>query len=463
MSCSIPFPLRWLAPAAPVLLAAGCASVDIDQALTEAGQPARDFKPGQIELARTGAQREAREKLASQLLAAPVSHDEAVQLALANSPDFQALLAEGWAQLAQARQAGRIANPVFSFERLRAPDGLEIGRLLSVGLLDVLTLPRRQAIASNQEAQARLRLSATIVEQVGLVRQAWVRAVAAQQLLAYAQQVYEAAQASADLARRMQQVGNFSALQRARQQMFEADASAQLATARHGAASAREELVRRLGLDDAQAARLVLPERLPELPAEPRPAADVQAAAIQQRLDWRLARLQLDAAGQAQGLSLLESLADVEIGARRDSVPGRAGGQSATRRGVELAVRLPLFDWGSAQRAAMDASALAAANRYEAVARSASSQLRQGYSAYRTAYEIARHHRDEIVLLRAAMSEENLRRYNGMLIGVFDLLAGTREQIAGVMAAIHAQQEFWLADASLSTALVGKPLEGLAQ
>ena len=90
--------------------------------------------------------------------------------------------------------------------------------------------------------------------------------------------------------------------------------------------------------------------------------------------------------------------------------------------------------------------------------RSASSRLRESYSAYRTTYDLARHYRDEIVPLRKTMSEENLLRYNGMLIGVFELLADSRDQIASVMAAINAQQQFWLADAGLSAALIGKPM-----
>src|SRR4029453_17687872 len=101
--------------------------------------------------------------------------------------------------------------------------------------------------------------TATVVDQVSQVRQAWTRAVAAQQTLAYAQQVNKAAEASAELARRMEQVGNFTKLQRARQHAFYADATAQLATAQHSAIAAREELVRALGLDDIQATRLALP------------------------------------------------------------------------------------------------------------------------------------------------------------------------------------------------------------
>jgi outer membrane protein TolC len=179
---------------------------------------------------------------------------------------------------------------------------------------------------------------------------------------------------------------------------------------------------------------------------------------MQQRLDVQLARQQLDVAGRAQGLSLLNSLVDVELGYRRDTVFENDTGEKAKRKGYELAIRLPIFDWGSAQRASMNAQSLAAANRYDSVARAASSQLRESYSAYSTAYDLARHYRDEIVPLRKVMAEENVLRYNGMLIGVFELLADTRDQISSVMQAINAQQQFWLADAGLSSAVIGKPI-----
>jgi len=48
-------------------------------------------------------------------------------------------------------------------------------------------------------------------------------------------------------------------------------------------------------------------------------------------------------------------------------------------------------------------------------------------------------------------------RYNGMLIGVFELLADARAQIASVNAAIDALRDFWIAQADLDMALVGKP------
>ena len=443
--------------AAASLVLAGCASINMDQAVRDTNDTTKTFTQGKLELSRTEQQGQARARLSSELLAKPLSMDDAVQLALANSPAVQTLLAQSWADMAQANQAGRIANPLFTFERTTFGSELELGRLLSFGLLDLLTLPQRQVISRGQIAQAKVQLSANVVEQVTQVRQTWVRAVAAQQTLEYANQVNRSAQASAELARRMQQVGNFTRLQRARQQSFYADSTAQLASSQHASTAAREELIRQLGLTDAQAGQLKLPERLPDLPKEPQQAAVVNANANQQRLDVQLARHQLDNAGKSQGLNLITSLVDVELGIRRDTVFDNAAGTSTPRKGYELDIRLPIFDWGTAKRDAMNAQSLAAASRYESTVRGASSQLRESYSAYRTAYDVARHYRDEIVPLRKTMAEENILRYNGMLIGVFELLADNRDQISSVTAAINAYQQFWLADAALAASMTGKP------
>ena len=309
---------------------------------------------------------------------------------------------------------------------------------MSFGLLDVLTLPARQGVASRRIEQAQLRLTSDVVDQVTRVRQAWVRAVASQQTLQYARQVFDAAEASSDLARRMQSAGNFNRLTRAREQAFYADAATRLASANHQATASREELVRLLGLSESQAQMLKLPQRLPDLPKQALEPQAVGSMATRARLDIRLAQSALDAAGRAQGLNTVTSLTDIELTARRNTTFDNAAGTRSETRGYEVGVRLPLFDWGGMQRQAWNARTLAAANQLEATMRSAGSSLRESYSAYRTAYDIARHHRDEVVPLRKVISEENQLRYNGMLIGVFELLADARDQVATVQAAIDA-------------------------
>ena len=435
----------------------GCASVSLDQNITRVNDEAGNFTGGQLALARTKDERDQRAQVAQNLLTQPLGQKEAVQLALVNSPSLQAMLAQGWADSAGAAQVGRIANPVFSFERMTAGPELELARALSFGLLDLLTLPSRYGVANRLIERSQLRLTSDVVDQVTQVRQAWVRAVVAQQSLNYAKQVYASAEAGAELAKRMQAVGNFNRITRAREQAFYADAATRLSTAQHQVISSREELVRLLGLDEGQAQALKLPERLPDLPKQPLDPQQVGSQATRARLDIRLAQATLGAAAQAQGLSMVSSFTDIELTGRRNTTFDNAEDTRSTARGWEIAVRLPIFDWGGMQRSAMNARTLAAANQLEATVRSAGSNLRESYSAYRTAYDVARHYRDEVVPLRKVISEENQLRYNGMLISTFELLADARDQVGAVAAAMDAQQQFWLADAALQASVIGRP------
>ena len=437
---------------------AGCASVDIDRAVATSNDDAADFTQGALQLARTPEQQRDREAAADALLAQPLDQNAAVRLALQNSPQLQALLAQSWADAANGAQIGRLPNPVFDFERMRTVDELEFGRLLAFGLLDLITLPQRYGIAQRRTAQANIRLTRDVVAHVTQVRQAWVRAVAAEQSVAYARQVNDAAQASAELGRRMQAAGNFSRLERARQQAFYADAATQWASARQTVTATRAQLERLLGLTEAQAERLRLPPRLPDLPKAPMPPDRAARTASAARLDVRLAQASYEAAARAQGLTRITSLTDIELGVRHDTMFDRAEGGSTRRNGYEVSVRLPLFDDGSLRRDAIGAQTLALTHQLEATLRAAGSQLRESYGAYRTAYDVSRHYRDEVVPLRKLIAEENVLRYNGMFISVFELLADTRAQVNSVIAAIDAERNYWLADAALQAAIVGVPV-----
>ncbi|MFZ9545138.1 MAG: TolC family protein, partial [Hylemonella sp.] len=196
----------------------------------------------------------------------------------------------------------------------------------------------------------------------------------------------------------------------------------------------------------------------PELPKQALDPQGVATFATRNRLDIRLAQSTLDASARAQGLNMVTSITDIELTAMRNTSTNSVAGERSVARGYEIAVRLPIFDWGGMQRDAMNARTLAAANQLEATVRSAGSSLRESYSSYRTAYDIARHNRDEVIPLRKVISEENQLRYNGMIIGIFELLADSRDQVSTVMAAIGAEQQFWLADAALQASLVGRPM-----
>jgi outer membrane protein TolC len=444
--------------AAILLLLGGCASTAVDDNFFAAQTTLKQRLGADLKWLTTDEARRQAQSDVEALLRNPLSSEDAVRIALAYSPSLQAMLFEGAATSASVTQSARLPNPVFTFEHLvRNEDGMrevEISRMLSVSLLDLFLLPSRLRTAEFRQQQTQLQLTGDVVQGALNARQAWVHAVAAQQSLQYFEQVKLAADASADLARRMQAVGNFNRLQRAREQAFSADAVAQLARARFSTQSAREALVRVLGLDEAQATALQLPGRLPDLPVVPLDERSVLQTAIDGRLDVRMARANLEWSARQQGVDRATSFVNAfHIAGVRNSETGRT-----PQKGYELELALPIFDFGDAARTGAQARYMAALHRTAQLAVDAGSQVREAYGGYRTAYDLAKHYRDEIVPLRKTISDENLLRYNGMLIGVFELLADAREQIHSVAQAIERQRDFWLADAALQSTLIGKPL-----
>ena len=432
-------------------LLAGCASMPAEDALAPAREwAARSGAPTPVLAAdeRTAATlRDERERL----LAGPLSLPTALELALRSSPGMQALLAEGWRVQADTAASAAFPRIGFAFERKTHGGEVALTRGLSLSLTDLLTLPWRQRAADRAIQAQRLQLAADVLARQQAVRAQWVKAVAARQLVAYHADVREAAQASAELARRMQAVGNFSRLQRAREQAFLADATANLARARAAAETEAEALVRLLGLTPAEAARLQWPQRLPDLPAAPREAAEVTRAAAAERLDLRVASAALDASARAEGL-VLPTLFDIGLALHRESEPG-----GERTRGTELAFAIPGIDGATLRRQGARAGTLAAAQRLEQARIDAASTLRERFFAWRTAHDLARHYRLEVVPLRQTITDESLLKYNGMLIGVFELLAEARSQVGAVIAAIEAERDFWLADAALEAAILGVP------
>ena len=436
----------------------GCASVAIDENFAEVERFAREQTGSEVRWLRSDPEREAMRTEVDRLLAQPLAIDDAVRIALGYSPAFQSLLAEAAVASADATGSARIGNPVFTFERLfrSGAEGreLDIGRSLGISLFDLLFLPARLEQAEFRQQQTRLQSSIALLSTVTEVRQAWVDAVAARQVARYREEVATAAGTAAELARRMQATGNFSRLQRAREQALAAEETANLIRARQNATAAREALIQRLGLTPSQAQALRLPDQLPALPEAPIDEATAGAALLDNRLDVRIARTDLERTAKSLGLTQVTSVVNgLHVAGVRNSETGES-----SQRGFEVELPLPLFDFGDAARASSEARYLSAFNRTLEVANNASSQVRVAYEGYRSAYDLARHYRSEVVPLRQNITEESVLQYNGMLIGVFELLAAARAQSASVVQAIEAERDFWRAEAALKASLLGQPI-----
>ena len=427
---------------------AGCAGFSPDGGLDRVSSLTRD-RTG------VGVQRESAEGKAQvrELLAADLTPDGAVQVALLNNQRLQAAFADLGVAEADLVQAGRLRNPGFSFGRLSNNDVTKTERAVLLDLAGLLTMPLRRAIEERRFSQAQLQTALQVVRLAADTRRAYFQAVAAKQSLMYMRQAAQATEASAELAERMANVGNWSKLDHAREQVFHVEVTAQLARAEHAAQASGERLVRLMGLS-GERAQIRLPERLPALPDQPEMPADIESTAIAQRLDVQIAKMETEYTARTLGLTRATRFVNVlEAGYQNKSETGESRAD-----GYEVELSLPLFDWGTARTRRAEALYMRSLMRTADVAVQARSEVREHYSAYRTSFDVSRRYRDEIVPLRKRVSEEVLLRYNGMLVSVFELLADARAQIASINAAIDAQRDFWIADSELNFAMNGGSL-----
>jgi outer membrane protein TolC len=444
-----------LALLAAALVLGGCAA--------PAGPDALRQDVEQLTAPRTGIAPSDRRETVQQLLARqPLDADTAVRVALLNSPALEANFAALSISDAERVQAAQLPNPHLSLGRLREGQVLEIERMLSFNVMQLLTLPWRAQYANQSLQLARLRAAQEVIRTAADTRKAWIQAVAARQTAQYLGDAREAAEAGAELARRMARVGNWSKLQQAREQATLADIGAQLARAEQVAVATREKLTRLMGLWGAEA-NYTLPDRLPDLPKELTAAGDVEATALRERIDVRAARDETRYVAQSLGLTRATSVVDaLTLGVVRNTTFDNASGEKETKRGFEVELPVPLFDWGQARTTRAEATYLQSVARVREVAVRARSEAREAWHGQRTAYDVAKYYRDEIVPLRKFIVDETQLRYNGMLASVWDLLGEARNHIAAVNNAIAAQRDFWIADTDLRTALTGTSPGALA-
>lgn len=448
-------PLKPLAIALSALILTGCATFSNDGGLDTVSSLTKERTGQTVQREKTADDATATRSTINQLLAQPLTPDSAVQIALANNKGLQAAFAELGIAEANRVQAGRLSNPGFSFGRMRGGDDVEIERSIMFNFVGLLTMPMRTNIEGRRFEQAKLQAASQAVQLAADTRKAYFSAVAAQQSAQYAEQVATAAEAGAELAERLAKVGNWSKLDQAREQAFHADATTQLARARHNATASREQLTRLLGLWGTNAA-FKLPERLPDLPNAPNEVANLEFQAMSQRLDVQVAQRDVHATASNLGLTQATGFINVfEAGYTNKSETG-----SPRANGYEIELVLPIFDWGGARTARAEATYMQSVQRTADIAVRARSEVREAYSAYRTTYDVAKHYRDEIVPLRKRVSDEVLLRYNGMLASVFELLTDARTQVSSVNTAIEAQRDFWIAETNLQSAINGSGTGG---
>lgn len=388
------------------------------------------------------------------LLARALTADAAVQVALLSNKGLQAAYNELALAETDLVQQSLPPNPTFSISRIAGDGASELERQVVGDILALATLPFRSEIARERFRQAQLRAALETLRLAAEVRRGYFRCLAANEMVGLLTDANATAESTAQLAKKLGETGSLNKLDQAREQVFYAETSAELAGARQEATSSRERLTRLMGLwGDETGFRL--PNALPAPPRRPQSLPGIEADAVGHRIDLQIARMELAALEKTLGLTeatRFVTLFDVAGIARRTRDPE---GAPFRERGFDIQFQIPIFDGGEVRVRQAAETYNAAFNRLTEKAVNVRSEARDAYRVYRSTWDIASHYQREILPLRKIITEEMQLRFSGMQIDVFALVTEARQRIASLRAAISAKREFWLAQSDLQTAVNG--------
>lgn len=448
-------PMQGIGILAAILVAAsalgGCATVQREARFPQVQNTVAERLGQKVEWNRDGERDERAQKATRELLQQKLSPEAAVQLALLNNRGLQARFEELGIAQADLVEAGLLENPALGASALVKDAGTELDLDVVQNFLSVFTLSARKKIGQAAAERVTLEVSKDVLDLASAVQAQYFRVVGDAEALVLARQVVIATDAAAELAQRQYAAGNLSRREQSLQQAFYAQTLLEVAQAEAQLGADREKLNRLMGLWGANT-RWTVPDRLPQIPAALPALDDIERQAIERRLD--LAAAKKEAEGVTQALNLARQyrwLGPLGIGVQfnRDS-----GGEKSS--GPKLRLGLPIFNQGQARIARLESERKRAEERVAALAVDIRSEARESRGRLSALHRSVRHYEYALLPLQQTIVAETLKFYNGMLLGVYDLLLASQSQIHTGRQYIAANRDFWLAWTELEHAIGGR-------
>jgi outer membrane protein TolC len=373
---------------------------------------------------------------------------EAVERALATSPDVQAALAVVAAARAESQQARLLPNPVINVA-VRFPEDsgrsiIEAG--VSEDVLAILLRPRRIGAADNRLGVAISEAVSTVLDVLVEVQQTYADARALDAQLAVLNERRQIVGRLLDLARSRVEAGESSRLDVI---TFEADRASLEVEIAEKSAEARQrrlELARLTGRPTGAA-----DWALPPWSAEP--------VTVVNEIDWINTALRQRPEVQARQWELAALGDDLEV-ARWAVFEGVELGAEAEREddwsiGPAVAAPLPLFDFGQARRRRARAQVIEARHRLTQTRRLVVQEVRQAAAGLTAAQAALAKVQNELVPLQERRREHAEAAYRNGLADITTVLLAEQEAQATRSKVIELQRKVSFARVQLERAVGG--------
>ena len=386
------------------------------------------------------------------LLAGTLTADGAIQVALLNNRELQALYAELGVAQADVVQAGLLGNPVFDgavfFPVAGGPTKLDLS--VAMSFLDIFYRPLRTRVAAARFEEAKLQVTGAVLDFSATVRAAFYRHQANEQRLELLQAVVQALAVSFDVTERLYAAGNITDLDRARERAQVEEAKLQLRATEVAVHESWVRLNTLMGLWGEETAWQI-ERRLPDLPAEPLSVEGLEWQALRQSLDIASARQRLVVGGEQLGVSrAMLFIPESSLGAGAEREEGE------WKVGPTIEVPIPLLNQGQGRIGRAAAELRRAEQEYYALGVRLRSTSRLVKARVQGAEDRARYSRDIVLPLRERIVRETQLHYNAMQLGVFELLRAREQQIQAALAYVDTLLDYWLARTDLEQLLSGR-------
>jgi len=435
-----------------VIFLSGCAAVDQRAGFSEVSAAAKE-RTGMKVVWNAGTKLDAdvAQEVRS-LLSNKLSVDQAVQAALLNNRELQAMYADLGVSQADLVQAGLLENPIFDgtvlFPFEGGPVRAEVG--VAMNFLSILYMPLRKRVAAARFEDAKLQVTGAVIDFAATVEAAYYSHQANKQLLELRQTIIKALDASADFARRLHEAGNITDLDLRREQALTREARLELALVETSLMQTRERLNELMGVWGADTSWQI-GDRLPDVPEQPLQIDQLERDAIRKSIDLTSARQKIIIAGEQLGLNKGTALVpDLEIGGFGERE------EAVWAVGPGLAFPIPLFDQGQARIGRSVAELRRARQQYYALGVRLRSSARAVRARLRGARDFVLYYQEVLLPLREEIMRETQLHYNAMQLGVFDLLRAQERQIEAGVSYIQALRDYWLVRTEIDQLLKGR-------
>ncbi len=390
---------------------------------------------------------------AKALLEQPLTADRAAQIALLRNGGFKVKLQEVGIAQSELAQAGIVENPrIHAAWRFPQGGGAQVtGRELGISfnILDLFERPLRRNFAGSQLEQAKFRLGHEVLSLTALAKQAFYEYQAAQQRLRLFKATVESFAAAVELSKRQRSAGANNKLDYANQRAAYQETEIALGQAEAETIATRERLSLLMGAQDPSG--WTVEEQLPDPPAADPELAATETAAVAQRWDLQAARREPLVLKQALRISRISMFGGVNVGIDSERDYDRSFGV-----GPSLEMGVPLFDRKQASSARLKAQLLQSYASADALEAEIRLEVRTASARLLAARKAAVAYKKRLVPLRREILDETLKRYNFMLIGVYQLLQAKREEIGSESSYIEALKAYWTERSELERASGGK-------